>query len=147
MSGWRSPKGVFTLLCAFSLGHVESHMFLAEESAPISHSNVVDQHFSSIRVIRQQKKSSRLDRPGGFEYFGTFGVSKEPANSSTEAANKQTSGVPQGGPNVHPHSYPPSGPGSDRLIEDLRRPVCFWEEPFVPLGQQLHVELHIMSAW
>lgn len=61
MSGWRSLKGVFTLLCAFSLGHVESHMFLAEESAPISRSNVGDQQFSSIRVIRQQKTSSRLN--------------------------------------------------------------------------------------
>ncbi|KAK2889148.1 hypothetical protein Q8A67_014523 [Cirrhinus molitorella] len=72
---------------------------------------------------------------------------QEPANSSTEAANKQTSGVPQGGPNVHPHSHPPSRHKSDWLIEDQRGPVCFWEEPFVPLGQQLHVELHIMSAW
>ncbi len=73
-------KRMFTLLCAFSLGHVESHVFLAEESAPISHSNVVEQHFLSIPVIRQQKKSSRLDHPGGFEYFGTFGVGEPRAS-------------------------------------------------------------------
>lgn len=49
MSGRRSPKGTFKLICAF--GRKASCVYLVEETGPISVINAVDRNFSLINVI------------------------------------------------------------------------------------------------
>lgn len=48
MSGRHSPKGTFTLLCAFGR---KVSCVLVEETGPISVINASDPHFSLINVI------------------------------------------------------------------------------------------------